>query len=100
MLGFCDFYSICLVSGHHYDGIITDIQRSCSYSQSISEYALNCDVIVGVITRVISVIADATVLGVTFWNTFHVVNANKEARATSKLTTTLTLNGRISSVFL
>ena len=50
---------------------------------------------VGVITRAIAVIADAIVLGLTLWKTLFIFRVEKEARAATKLTTTLAYNGMI-----
>ena len=50
---------------------------------------------VGVITRAIAVIADAIVLGLTLWKTLFIFRVEKEARAATKLTTTLAYNGTI-----
>lgn len=49
--------------------------------------------LVGVITRAISVAADASVLGITLWKTFYVFGLNNEARAAAKITSILAYNG-------
>ena len=51
--------------------------------------------LVGVITRAVAVIADAIVLGLTLWKTLFIFRVEKEARAATKLTTTLAYNGMI-----
>ena len=50
---------------------------------------------VGVITRAVAVTADAIVLGLTLWKTLFIFLVEKEARAATKLTTTLAYNGMI-----
>lgn len=47
-----------------------------------------------VITRAISVAADAVVLGLTLWKTIHIFREDAEARANSKITTTLAYGGK------
>lgn len=49
--------------------------------------------IVGVITRSISMAADAVVLGLTLWKTIYIFREDAEVRANSKLTTTLAHGG-------
>lgn len=56
--------------------------------------------VVGIITRVISVAADATVLGFTLWKTFYVFKMNKQTRNTAKITYTLAYNGDYSRLSL
>ena len=41
-------------------------------------------------------IADAFVLGVTLWKTFYIFRVDREARADTKITTTLAYNGNIN----
>lgn len=48
---------------------------------------------VPVITRAISVIADALVLGITLWKTFYIFRVDQATRAATKVTTTLAYNG-------
>ena len=48
---------------------------------------------VGVITRAVSVAADAIVLALTVWKTFYIFQEHKEARAATRITTTLAYNG-------
>ncbi|KAK7693029.1 hypothetical protein QCA50_002594 [Cerrena zonata] len=50
---------------------------------------------VPVITRAISVAADAVVLGLTLWKTIYILREDGEVRATSKLTTTLVYGGSL-----
>ena len=49
--------------------------------------------IVGVITRAISVSADATILGLTLWKTVYIFKVDPEVRENSRLTTTLARTG-------
>ena len=48
---------------------------------------------VGVIARSVSVVADAVILAITLRKTFYILNIDGEARAATKLTTTLAYNG-------
>ena len=49
------------------------------------------------ITRAISVLADAVVLGITLWKVYYIFRVDKEARATTTITTTLAYNGTVLS---
>lgn len=53
---------------------------------------------VGVITRAISVTADAMVLGLTLWKTIYIFKEKAEVRASSKLTTTLAYGGNVLNI--
>ena len=48
-----------------------------------------------VVARVISVAADALVLGITLWKTFYIFQIDKELRPATKLATALAYNGNI-----
>ena len=50
------------------------------------------------ITRAISVLADAVVLGITLWKVYYIFRVDKEARATTTITTTLAYNGTVPSI--
>ena len=60
---------------------------------SISTHTGYIIIIVGVITRAVSVTTDAVVLGITLWKTFYIFRIDREARSTTKLTTALAYNG-------
>ena len=51
-----------------------------------------------VISRSISMATDAVVLGVTLWNTFYIFGLDKEAKATVRVTATLTHNGNLTTL--
>ena len=51
--------------------------------------------LVGVATRAVSVVTDAVVLGVTFWNTFYILRMDNTVRSTANLTEKLAYNGNI-----
>lgn len=51
-----------------------------------------------VITRTISVTADAVVLGLTLWKTIYIFREREEVRAGSKLTTRLAYGGNIVNI--
>ena len=96
MLDYNDFWRIPLVGEHCWNGTITDIMFSCWYSRTVDTYATNKRklVLVGVITRAISMISDATVLGITVWKTFYLFRMDTEVRENKNLTATLVYNGK------
>ena len=52
-------------------------------------------ILVGVITRVIAMAADAVVLGITLWKTLYLFRVNADARPANNLAKTLAYNGII-----
>ena len=50
--------------------------------------------LVGVITRAVSVAADAAVLAVTLQKTFHIFKMDGDVRSSSKVMSTLAYNGK------
>lgn len=51
--------------------------------------------IVGEITRAISIAGDAAVLGFTLWRTIYIFREDAEVRANNQLTTALLYNGMV-----
>ena len=55
-------------------------------------------ILVPMMTRAISVLADAVVLGITLWKVYYIFRVDKDARAATKITTTLAYNGTVLSI--
>lgn len=95
-----DFYQPCsihLVSSRSSNKSTTHVWYSslCLSTYSCFHIYSYCYIIiiVGVITRAVSVTTDAVVLGITLWKTFYIFQIDREARSTTKLTTALAYNG-------
>ena len=87
--------SISIVSIYCYKHTITNIMFSCLCMPFPSHMCTDdMLLLVGVITRAVSVAADAAVLVVTLQKTFHIFKMDGDVRSSSKVMSTLAYNGK------